>query len=302
MKKICEPASRTIKQFVKINSGFLARLKPEIVFFLKGVEFFNKLQSCGMPICRPVIAPKEERTFMVDGGYNVHLAVTMLRAGQEEISRLIVKNDMAMSEKGRILIITGPNRGGKTVFIQAVGLIQIMAQVGLFVPGISARISPVDGIYTHYQIEESPDSQTGRFGDEAKRLYELFEQVTPYSLVLMNESLSSTSYGESLYLAEDLMKILRQLGARAVFSTHIHDLAANAEAINREVSGSSRLLSMVSEVMEEPQNTQSGIRRTYRIVEGPPKGHSYANEIAEKYGISYAQLRERLNSRGYPIA
>jgi DNA mismatch repair ATPase MutS len=72
------------------------------------------------------------------------------------------------------VILTGPNQGGKTTYMQAIGLAQVMAQSGLFVPGRRARISPVDGIHTHFPVEERVGLGLGRFGDEARRIRTLF--------------------------------------------------------------------------------------------------------------------------------
>jgi DNA mismatch repair ATPase MutS len=126
---------------------------------------------------------------------------------QAEVDDAVVKNDVRMDKNGRIFILTGPNQGGKTTYVQMVGLCQILAQLGLWVPARQARISPVDGIYTHYPMEESSAKATGRFGDEAQRLSDIFTGATRHSLILLNESLASTNAGESLYIAQDLVRI-----------------------------------------------------------------------------------------------
>ena len=74
----------------------------------------------------------------------------------------IVTNEVNIGEAGRIFILTGPNQGGKTVYTQGVGLAQVMFQAGLYVPAQSARISPVDGIYTHFTTLEKTGEGTGR--------------------------------------------------------------------------------------------------------------------------------------------
>jgi DNA mismatch repair ATPase MutS len=233
----------------------------------------------------------------------VNLALHHLnRREAQELSEVVVTNDVHMGAEGRVYILTGPNQGGKTTYTQAVGLTQIMTQTGLYVPGEGARISPVYGIYTHYPLEEELEKGTGRLGDETQRLNVLFSQVTRHSLVLLNESLSSTAPGESLYLARDVVRVLRLLGARAIFVTHLHQLAADAESLNAETPGDSRIVSMVASLIEEDEGSHGGdsrgIRRTYKVVPNPPMGRSYAMEIARRYGISYEQLKEALAERG----
>jgi len=118
-----------------------------------------------------------------------------------------------------VFVLTGPNRGGKTTHVQAVGLAQVLAKAGLYVPARAARISPVEGIFTHFPAREHPELDTGRLGEEAQRLRELFAAATSGSLILFNESLSTTSPGESLVLARDLLRALSLLGARAIFTS-----------------------------------------------------------------------------------
>jgi len=120
--------------------------------------------------------------------------------------------------------------------------------------------------------------------------------------VLLNESLSNTAPGERLYLARDVVRILCLLGARAIFVTHLHQLATDAESLNAETPGDNRIVSMVATLIEEDEGSNGGdsadIRRTYKVVPNPPMGRSYAMEIAKRYGISYEQLKETLTERG----
>jgi DNA mismatch repair ATPase MutS len=207
----------------------------------------------------------------------------------------VVTNDVQMGEEGRIGILTGPNQGGKTTYTQMVGLCQILAQTGLWVPAARARLSPVDNIYTHYPVEEQVAKGTGRFGDEAQRLSQIFARGTRHSLVLLNESLASTTPGESLYIAQDIVRILRRLGARAIFATHLHELAADVAALNASTAGDSRIISLVA---SRRAVGDDGLPRSYKITPGPPLGRSYAQEIAAQYGISYEQLTALLQQRG----
>jgi DNA mismatch repair ATPase MutS len=178
-----------------------------------------------------------------------------------------------------------------------VGLCQLLAQTGVWVPAARARLSPVDNIYTHYPVEEQLAKGTGRFGDEAQRLSQIFAQGTRHSLVLLNESLASTNPGESLYIAQDIVRILRRLGARAIFATHLHELAADVAALNASTDGDSRIVSLVAS-RTAAEAGDNGPQRSYKIAPGPPLGRSYAREIAAQYGISYDQLTTLLQQRG----
>jgi len=167
----------------------------------------------------------------------------------------------------------------------------------LYVPGTTAEISPVDGIYSHFPVEEKPNTESGRFGEEAQRLNEIFKLATRHSLILLNESLSSTAAGEGLYLARDVVRCLRLMGVRAAFTTHLHDLAANVAEINTDTPGDSKVVSLVAVAQTDNQSTTDGIKRTYKFIVSPPMGHSYAQELAVHYGISYDKIVETLVAR-----
>jgi DNA mismatch repair ATPase MutS len=290
---VCQPIARTLRQYVTLHSGVLAALSGDIAFYLAAVRLMTRLHDWGLPLCRPDIAPMSERVCELREAYNVNLALH--RMARDRGDEAVVTNDVSMNDDGRIVILTGPNQGGKTTYTQMVGLCQVLAQAGLWVPAVQARISPVDGIYTHYPAEETLVTATGRFGDEAQRLSHLFAHATRSSLLLFNESLASTSPGESLYIAQDIVRILRRLGTRAIFTTHLHELAADVDQLNASTAGDSRIVSLVASRVDEGGD---GTQRSYRIVPGPPIGRSYAREIASKYGIGYDQLTERLQQRG----
>jgi DNA mismatch repair ATPase MutS len=90
---------------------------------------------------------------------------------------------------------------------------------------------------------------------------------------------------------------MRLLGARAIFSTHLHELAADADEMNAETEGDSKVVSLVSMVLVEKGAEGETARRTYQIIPSPPMGRSYAREIAVRYGISYDQLKASLQAR-----
>jgi DNA mismatch repair ATPase MutS len=218
----------------------------------------------------------------------------------DEDPQRIVLNDVCLDDSARLYILTGPNQGGKTTYTQGLGVMQILGQAGLFVPARSAVLSPVDHVESHFPSEEKGSLETGRLAEEARRLSALFDRITDRSLVLLNETLSSTSPGEGLYLAEDVVKGLRLSGARGVFATHLHELAERAELLNAEVEGGSRIGSLVAGIGAAADRPGGEARRTYQIRKGPPMGKSYARDIAERYGISFRKIQRRLEDRRTP--
>lgn len=296
MDTTSRPIAKALRQFSQVSTRFLITLKNEIAFYLGAVRLIRALEAARLPVCCPQAAPVVDRVMHLDGLYNIALALQLLPR-EVELADVIVRNEAHFDEDGRILILTGPNQGGKTTFTQAVGLAQVMFQAGLYVPAEAAVMSPVDGIYTHFAAEERPEQEAGRLGEEARRLHTIFGLATSHSLVLLNESLSSTAANESLYIARDVVRVLRRLGARAVFATHLHDLAAGCDTLNEETPGTSRVISVVSRVKVEQGANGQVVRRTYRIEPGPPMSKSYAVELAARYGISYDQLTDLLRQR-----
>ena len=299
LRRVMEPVSRALQAYMAVHSHLLAELEVEVAFFLSGARLVRQMQAAGLAMCRAEIAPREERVCTVRSMYNLLLALRTLQA-RPGAPLDIVPNDVDFGEARRIFVLTGPNQGGKTTYTQGVGVLQVLFQAGLYVPGETARISPADNIFTHFPLEEKPETEAGRLGEEAQRLGQIFQQATRCSLVLFNESLTTTSPGESIYLARDILRALRLWGVRAIFVTHLHELAEDIDALNNSTAGESRIASLVAGVVED--GDADSARRSFRITASPPMGRSYARDIAHRHGISYEQLaqahQERENRTG----
>lgn len=308
LRSVARPIVRNLERYLRVTTTFLASLRPQLAFYLGAVRLMKRLEGAKLPVCKPEVTAPQARHTRAVGFYNLQLALRMMN--QHENAPLdgtagapeLILNDVEFGPGGRIFILTGPNQGGKTTFTQGIGLLHLIGQAGLFVPAQAATLSPVDQICTHFPAEERGQLETGRFGEEAGRLKEIFHEITSNSLVLLNESLSSTSPTEAGYIAEDILKAMRRLGNRAVFATHLHDLAQRCAFINEQVEGDSRVASLVAGV-EEPSahrvnGRESGAARTYRIAPAPPVGQSFARDIARLHGISLEQITDTLSRRG----
>ncbi|MDF2986552.1 MAG: mismatch repair protein [Eubacterium sp.] len=304
LNKVFRSTSKTIedalRKYISVSSDFLVALKRDIIFMLGAAKLVNKIKSSGLSMCKPEIWPIDKREFFVENIYNLNLAINMYNTrSKTALDELIVMNNVDFGDNGRIFILTGPNQGGKTTYIQAIGIAQLLCQLGIFVTGTKARISPVDRIFTHFPVEEKPDENTGRLGEESGRIHEIFNLATSNSIILFNESLSSTSFSEGLYISREIIMALRVLGGRAVFATHFHELAENLDAYNEKIPGDSKIVSMVSGTnsSEEKLDGVSAARRTYKIEPGPPQGLSYARDIASKHGLDFKQIIKLFQSR-----
>nr|WP_144921663.1 hypothetical protein [Paenibacillus bovis] len=295
------PIGTAIRQYTKLNTEAITNLALEIGYYIGASKWIHKLTSAGLSMCKPTALPKEKRECKIKNLRDMILAMDGMHLTGVNLNEKIVSNDIEFGTQGRVYILTGPNQGGKTTYTRSIGLAQVLFQAGLYVPGSAAAISPVDWICTHFNEEETPDVNNGRLGEESQRLAEVFEKATSYSLILLNETFSSTSPGEGLYLAEDIIKGIVMVGCRTVFATHFHELAANIDVINSEFPESdTRLISMVAGVErdEDSENEAFRVKRTYKVIPSPPQGLSYAKDIARMYGISLEQITEKLQIRG----
>jgi DNA mismatch repair ATPase MutS len=293
LKAVISPIASGLRRYAQVHADLLLPLDQEIAFYLGAAALVQQMRELGLPMCRPEVLPAEARAAKIDQMYNLLLALHPVYEHGSDQRAPIVLNDVDFGPDGRIFILTGPNQGGKTVYTQAVGMLQLLFQAGLYVPARQASISPVDGIYTHFATEEEFNSRQGRLSEEASRLSEIFKTLTRHSLVLLNESLSSTSPRESFYLSLDIVRALRLYEVRAIFATHLHELADGLDSLNAEGQSDSLIASLVAGVEAEEASEAQDVARTYQIKPGPPRGLSYARGIAHRFGISYEQLAER---------
>ena len=276
---------KIVQTYVLENTDFLLGLMPEIEFVVKGTQLQRQLLNKGCPLCAPTLRPMEDNIFRATELYNPAVALK-LRDGEE-----IVPNDIYFDESDEnamIYVLTGPNRGGKSVITCAIGLCQAMLQLGMYLPAKVCEISPADGIFTHFPTGADDTIDKGRLGEECARLGEIFDAVTAHSLVLLDESLSSTGSFEASYIAAEVLAGLSQAGCRCLFSTHLHELAQEIDRINEESAknGGVKIDTLVAGIEEG--------KRSFRIVRAKPDGKSYARDIAERYGLTYQNILEKI--------
>jgi DNA mismatch repair protein MutS2 len=183
-----------------------------------------------------------------------------------------------------ITIVTGPNSGGKTRLLQSVGLSQLLAQAGLFVPARSARLSLRSGMFVSLVQQAEADQSEGRLGTELMRIRRLFESLPRGGLAVLDELCSGTNPTEGEEIFQLLIELLGELSPAAFISTHFLGLAARLE---RE-----RPVELTFLEVELGPNGKA----TYRFTPGVAKT-SLARGVAERLGVTRESLRALLDQR-----
>jgi DNA mismatch repair protein MutS len=249
-------------------------------FYLSYLEFAGRLEQVGLPFCYPEICETEmgdsRRETYVEDSFDVALAARLAAEGTAAVT-----NDIALCGPERILVVTGPNSGGKTTFARMFGQLHFLASLGLPVPGRTARLSLPDRIFTHFEREERLETLHGKLEDELIRTRDILGQATNKSVIVMNESFASTTLADSRFIGTRILKKVTSVGALCVYVTFVDELASLNQAT----------VSMVAEVVPEDPEV-----RTFKLTRRRADGRAYAKALAKKHGLTYTRLVAEVGS------
>ncbi|WP_297612230.1 MutS-related protein [Nocardia sp.] len=253
------------------DSGVVA-FDREIHFYLLYLDFVRSVTGDGRTMCLPqvVIQPDEVRA---EHAFDLALAGRRSHAEQP-----MVCNDFQLSETERVLVVTGPNQGGKTTFARMFGQLVYFAALGCPVPARSARLSLPDRLCSHFERAEQAADSDGRLLAELERMRDTLEQATPDSVIILNESFSSTSTVDGMQIGFEVLDQIIARGSIALWVTFFDELAHAGPAT----------VSMVAATDSDDPS-----QRTFRIVRRPADGNAHAVVLAERYGLTYDLVTAR---------
>jgi DNA mismatch repair protein MutS2 len=238
-------------------------------------SFAADARSRGLEVCLPSVEADAE--LEIEALFNPLLLALMDRP---------VPTNLESTSTSRISLVTGPNSGGKTRLLQAVGIANVLAHCGLYAPCARARMPLAAGLFASIVELDRADQSEGRLGTELVRLRNLFESVPPGSIVLLDELCSGTNPSEAIEIVDMVLRLLRQIEPHALVTTHFLDFANRLQS-----QGSSEGLAFLQAEVDDRQGA------TFRFIPGVATT-SLAVGTAQRLGVTFEELKKLLEKRG----
>ncbi|UCF22773.1 MAG: DNA mismatch repair protein MutS [Ralstonia sp.] len=204
--------------------SFFQMLRTELAFYVACLNLHEKLAAAQAPWCLPGMAEPGALQFACK---DLRDACLVLKMGAAVVGN-------AVEAEGRgLIVVTGANQGGKSSFLRAYGVAQLMMQAGMFVCAEAYVGERCTGLFTHYKREEDASLKSGKLDEELARLNDIADAIRPGGLFLSNESFASTNEREGSEIARQTVSALRERRIMVVAVTHLFDFAHRLAAEHR---------------------------------------------------------------------
>jgi DNA mismatch repair protein MutS2 len=252
----------------------LLQVLGQLEVYLGAFSFAERARARGLDVC--LAAPAADGRLALERLFN-----PLLMDGHGRPTPCAI----ATERPAATVVVTGPNSGGKTRLLQAVGLAQILGQSGLYVPAREARVPILQGLFVSLVEPSTAHESEGRLGAELVRIRRLFEEVRPRTMVLLDELCSGTNPSEAVEIFSLVLDLLRRLDPVAFVTTHFLDFSRR---LAEEPPGEE--LEFIQAVMG------SDHLPSYQFAPGVADT-SLAVQTASRLGVTFDGLAELLASR-----
>jgi len=262
------------KRFSEIYSKVMLDFCEEIQFYLCFQKFKTKTEAMGYPMNAPELSDNGE--FSGREVYDIALVWK-----QEQNDYKVIANSFSMKNHPSFFVVTGPNQGGKTTFARSVGQAVYFSLMGLPANADYLYVPVFTGISTHFEAEETLQSNSGKLKEEINRLIPMMRKDSNRSsFVILNELFTTATTHDAMIMGRKVMESFLMRNCYGIYVTHIQELAEEAENI----------ISLVAQL--EPGQES---KRSYRMLPMKAQGYGYSDALVKKFQLEYEDIVRRLS-------
>lgn len=255
------------------EKDFITRFYEEVSFYLSFVKFENDMKNQGYVMTLPT--EKEDEKIHAEGLYDLALALVNQKRGKE-----VVSNNFYYDQNDLFFVLTGPNQGGKTTFARSLGQLVFFTKMGLPVPADSANLHYFSDILTHFSVEESVETGRGKLMEELVRLAPMMKSAKENAFIVINELFTTAANYDACIMGKKVLSHFIQNGCHGIYVTHLAELLESEE----------RAVGLCAALDDK------GFQ-TYKILREVMEYQNCATNQVNKYGLTYDELKKRLEER-----